>query len=389
MYVTRPLSMYRNFPSALSVEPREGPYSGFLVITDEEAEAEDSFCWGACKFRSVKRLPFPQDKLLTVVHSSDYQEISKTKVLFIPVLDQPLSSNRYYVIRAKGKYKGQACKSSRENDMGICCFNNIINDEKPKPFDHRNIYQQFKIHRYQWHNFFAKSAATDGLPPRFLRKKGWEVRNSRLVRSRLSEALGLDNSLRALLPSFDFSISSKRSNSNVVGTWYCPFIFVREKARLRHQMKRSVFYKMTLEQRWEEIVSCQNNGSNVVNVNTMVKREASSVFGMEALRDNRENHAGFVWFIVYDRNRVKRASVGLSVAIVEKMRWVEEEGGWVGGGREKEVRVQRVEENTSESGWQRFGCYVLVESFALRRMDETLVLRCKFIHTQHIKCKWE
>ncbi|XP_031279348.1 uncharacterized protein LOC116137787 [Pistacia vera] len=389
MYVTRPLSLYRNFPSNLSVEPQEGPLSGFLVITDEEAEAEDSFCCGTCKLRRVKRLPFPQDKLLTVIHSSDYQEIGNTKVLFIPVLGQPLSSNRYYVIRAKGKYKGQACKSSRETDMGICCFNNIINDEKPKPFDHRNICQQFKIHRYHRHTFFAKSAAIDGLPPKFLRKKGWEVRSSRLVRSRLREALGLDNSLRALLPSFDFAISSKRSSSNVVGSWYCPFIFVREKARLRYQMKKSVFYKMTLEQRWEEIVSCQNNGSNVVNVNTNVKREVSSVFGTEAIRDNRANHAGFVWFRAYDRNRVRRASVGLSVAIVEKMRWVEDDGGWVGGGRETEVRVERVEENTSESGWQRFGCYVLVESFALRRMDETLVLRCDFRHTHKVKCKWE
>lgn len=106
MYVTRPLSLFRNSPSSLSIEPQEGPYSGFLVITDEEAEAADTYCWGACKLRGIKRLPFPQDKILSVVHSSDIEETVVTKVWFIPVLDQPLSSNLYYVVRAKGRYKG-------------------------------------------------------------------------------------------------------------------------------------------------------------------------------------------------------------------------------------------------------------------------------------------
>ena len=109
MYVTRPLSMYRKSPSTLSMEPPDAPYSGYLVITDEEAEAEDSFCWGICKRKKVKKLPFPQDKILTIFHSSEYGETTATKVWFLPVLDKPLSSNRYYVIRAKGKYKGYVC----------------------------------------------------------------------------------------------------------------------------------------------------------------------------------------------------------------------------------------------------------------------------------------
>ncbi|KAL5741695.1 hypothetical protein ACOSP7_028427 [Xanthoceras sorbifolium] len=394
MYVTRPLSMYRNFPSSLSIEPQEGPNSGFLVITDEEAEAEDTFCWGACKLRQVQRLPFPQDKILSVVHSSDIEETIVTKVLFIPVLDQPLSSNRYYVVRANAKYKGQACTSSREMDMGICCFSNVVNDVKPKPFDHRNIYQQFKIHRHYRHSFFAKSAAMDGLPPKFLRKKGWELRTSSrlLPTNHLREALGLDNSLRTLGPSFNFPITNKRSNSIVVGNWYCPFVFVKEEARrLRHQMKMSVFYKMTLEQWWEEIGYWENvndEDSSVVNVNIDVRREVNSVFGVEAVKEERVDHGGFVWFRVCERSN--RGSVGLSVAIVEKMKWVEEEGGWING-REKEVRVERVEEirSTSESGRKRLGCYVLVESFVLRRMDGRLILRCDYRHTHRVQCKWE
>ena len=36
MYVTRPLSMYRGQPEALSFAPPEGPKSGYLVIFNEE-----------------------------------------------------------------------------------------------------------------------------------------------------------------------------------------------------------------------------------------------------------------------------------------------------------------------------------------------------------------
>lgn len=104
MYVTRPLSLYRKSPNALEDEPpAEGPYSGYLVITDEEAEEQDTFCFGAIKRKAVEKLPFPQDKILNVVHSSEVEETMVTRVWFIPVLDQPLASNHYYVIRAKGR----------------------------------------------------------------------------------------------------------------------------------------------------------------------------------------------------------------------------------------------------------------------------------------------
>lgn len=159
-----------------------------------------------------------------------------------------------------------------------------------------------------------------------------------------------------------------------------------------------MFYKMTLEQWWEKISSSVNNGeddANVVHVNVNVQREVNYVYGMQGERDDRVRHLGFVGFRVRDRNCRRRrwgggggVVVGLSLAIVEKMRWVQEEGGWVGG-REKELRVERVEEIASENGWQRFGCFVLVESFVLRRMDGSLVLRCDFRHTHRVQCKWE
>lgn len=277
-------------------------------------------------------------------------------------------------------------------DTKLCCFfSDVITDEKPKPFDHRNVYQQFKIHRHHRHSFFAKSSATDCVPPKFLRKNGWELRISRSYRLQLNEALGLDSPLRTRLPNFNFPMYSKKSPPVVVGEWYCPFIFVREETtRLRRIMKKSLFYKMTLEQWWQQIHSCdnENDEQNTVKVSKIVQREFCSVYGMQAEKDSGISHGGFWWFRTLTRNDRRKGSVGLSLAIMEKMRWLQEEGGWFKG-EESEMRVEREEEIASECGWRRFACYMLVESFNLRRMDGTLVLRSDFRHTHKIKTKWE
>lgn len=105
--MTRARSVYHHFPGALSLQPQpEVPYSGHLVVTDEESEAMDSFCCGIWRNHRISRLPFPSDRILQVVHSSLQEETGVVKTWFIPVLDQPLSSNRYYVIKAKGRRKG-------------------------------------------------------------------------------------------------------------------------------------------------------------------------------------------------------------------------------------------------------------------------------------------
>ena len=230
MYVTRPLSLLRKHPHTLSMDPPEGPYTGYLVIIDEEAESQDSWCCGIRKDRKVKKLPFPQDKILSVFHDmSDYGRdheltMKVRKVWFVPVLDRPLSSNCYYVIKSNGRSrKGQAYRSSRESDMGLCCFEGVIKDKKPKPFDYTNVYHQFKVHRHHQNSFFAKSLALDGLPPRFLMRRGWKLRSSRSKkRLHLTEALGLDAQLRSHVPRVDnFPIYSRTSPPEVVGKWYC------------------------------------------------------------------------------------------------------------------------------------------------------------------------
>lgn len=251
-----------------------------------------------------------------------------------------------------------------------------------------------KIHTHHSGGFFAKSITPDGIPPKVLRKKGWRVRTSGSYRScKLTEALGVDSSLREKLPDFNFPISRKRSPPLVIGKWYCPFIFVREEGRkIKHQMRKNLFYKMTLEQRWEEIYTCERDNENenesVVNVNVYVEREVVLVYGMEATKSGKSDVNDFMWFRGYNGINRRRVSVGLSSGIVENMRWVEEQGGWVyGNGRERVVTVK--EEVTCEREWNRVGCYVLVESFCLRTLDGKLVLRYDFRHTHKIKCKWE
>lgn len=398
MYVTRPLSMYRKSPSSLEIPPPDAPYSGYLVITDEEAEYEDTCCWRICRRKNVKKLPFPQDKLFSVFHPSENEQTTSIRVWFLPVPDHSLSSNRYYVIRAKGRHKGKVYKCSREGDIVSCCFNNLLNDKSPKPFNLKDLYQIFKFHTHQSGGFFAKSIAPDGIPPKFLRKKGWKVRISGSYRScKLNEALGVDVPLREKLPSFHFPISRKNSPPLVVGKWYIPFIFVKESARkVKQQMKKSMFYSMTLEQKWEEIYSCgrneheneNQNEDDVVIVNVYVEREKVLICGMEATKNGTIDNNGFMLFRVYNPYNKRRVSVGLSSAIIENMRWVEEQGGWVyGHGKERVVTVK--EEVTCQNEWNRFGCYVLVESFCLRTLDGKLVLRYDFRHTHKIKCKWE
>nr|DAD43126.1 TPA_asm: hypothetical protein HUJ06_001356 [Nelumbo nucifera] len=226
MYVTRPLSLYRQPHSSLSLPPPEGPNSSYIVIQDEESV--DTCCIGLCKDYKLRDLPFLQNKMLTVRH--------------------PLSSNPYYVIKAHGRHK------------------ECVSDVKPKALDHQDIYQQFEITLWQGFcgpsrgGFTAKSVAPDGIPPQFLRRKGWEIYASTPKHYQLGEAQGLDASLRAHLPDLDFTPETKISRTVIVG---------------KDQIKRSMFYEVTLEQQWEQIYACENilSESNTVAIDVYVQKE--------------------------------------------------------------------------------------------------------------------
>lgn len=53
-----------------------------------------------------------------------------------------------------------------------------------------------------------------------------------------------------------------------------------------------------------------------------------------------------------------------------------------------DVRVERVEEmrrrRRGNIGWIRFGCYVLVESFFVRRLDGVLIMKYSFKYSYKI-----
>ncbi|KAF8364819.1 hypothetical protein HHK36_033205 [Tetracentron sinense] len=394
MYVTRPLSHYRQFPSSLSLPPPEGPNSGYLVIQDEESV--ETQCFGLCTDPYLKDFPFPQNKRLTVEYTTsggEHRHTHRYKVFLIPVLDQPLSSNRYYVIKAQGRHQGEAYTSSKEEDKVTCCFCSYVKDEKPRALDHEDIYQQIEITRQEISccddaGFHAKSLAPDGFPPDFLRIKGWRIYASTQHIYQLGEALGLDASLRARLPQFNFPLSNTSSGTVVVGKWYCPFMFIKEEEKLKDQMKKSMFYEITLEQKWEQIYACENNQSKAssVAVDVVVQREIGLTSGREPVQDDTNVVDGVVWFRTL--NNVGGVSVGLSLAIVERMKWEQERGGRIGG-NERQVRVERVEEFGGESGWSKFGCYILVERYCLKRMDGSLLFTYDFRHTHQIQSKWE
>jgi len=182
----------------------------------------------------------------------------------IPVVNQPLSSNLYYAIKADGKRKGEAYASSKEEDKVLCCFCiPCIKDAKPRSFDHRDIYQQFQFSLAKTcnsHMLVAKSIAPDGHPPYFLRRTGWTMNGKTPKNFTLGEANGINSSLRARLPNFNFPVTQLLSEHVIVGKWYCPFMFINEGSN-KERIKSSVFYEMTLEQRWDQVFYVDNQGN--------------------------------------------------------------------------------------------------------------------------------
>ncbi|KAI3954342.1 hypothetical protein MKW92_013208 [Papaver armeniacum] len=389
MYATRPLSLYREDSNELSRLPPAEAHgsSGYLFITDDEEESVVKDVKGG--------FLFPHNKFVNVVYRKGvgyYRNIEWEKVWFIPVPDQPLSANKYYVIRAYGKHKGQAITCSREENMGTCLCSKYIKDVKPEALDHRNIYQIVEIEQKHG-GFAAKSVTPDGILPGFLRdSQGWNVYKSDSKLCQLTQASGLNFSLRSVLPELNFSLRSSQNSSPpvTIGKWYCPAVFVRD-GDLRHQMETSLFYEMNLEQFWEAIYECESDyysPNNVVAVSTSVKKETVKLFGMEATMDKigHDGTDGIQWIRNAENN-----VLGLSIAIVEKMKWIQEKGGFIGGDGERDTRVEHVEEfkQGNHAGWERFGCFVLVERFVLKTLSGAVVFTCDYKHIHQLQCKWE
>ncbi|KAL2904867.1 Phosphoglucosamine mutase, partial [Bienertia sinuspersici] len=360
MYVTRPLSLYKSHPEFLSVQPSqiEGPNSGYLIIQDEQ------------DFESSMSLPFPQNKLFTIAYEystggpGSSNTTKKYDVAFIPAINQPLSSNCYYVIAANGDKKGLAYRSATEEDNESCCFcyDNIPNKE-PEEFNPYNIYQQFEIFKTREGRFSSRSIDPEGYAPDFLQKPQSITLTSKGKNFTLGEADGLNSVLRSQLADFDFPLSKEHSQSKIVGKWLCPFMFVVE-GSVTEQMERSMFYELTLEQQWERIYYSSNKRNakvgyqDSVAVNVVVPTESVKISWMDSVSE-RDEANNMMWFWVISEIGLQ-TRIGLSLMIVERMMWEQERVGWVHG-NEKQVMVARMERYTGGDSWREFGCYVLVE----------------------------
>ncbi|KAK8492227.1 hypothetical protein V6N11_031216 [Hibiscus sabdariffa] len=378
MYVTSTLPRYRRNP--VEVSAAAAPHSGLMVLRGREAAGEEEVK-GFINKGLFKKLPLPSNAMFYLV---DYDTVRRY-FFFIPVLGQPLSSNRYYVIHVDGKYKGLASRCATEDNVSYCCGGSCVRrfrpDVKPKPFDHRDETQQFEICSKARDVFIAKPVVPHTFPPTFLRFGFRVFVRNKSVYHLEDDAKGLDESIRSRVPELG-------SGTNlIVGKWYTPFVFVKE-GSLKAQMEKSLFYNVTLERLWEKIYSWENDGKegkgNVVALDFEVKKEVNFLFGVEVLKGDQIDHEGFIWF------GSSGEKLGLSSVILEVMRWLEESVRWTDGVERVERLVEIGGGRGGDGGrWRRFDCYVLVERFALRRMDGTLVLNCDFRHTHEIRIKWE
>ncbi|KAH0668497.1 hypothetical protein KY289_022990 [Solanum tuberosum] len=314
-------------------------------------------------------LPLPQNKKLTIryeMSNGQSTSVNRNSVMFIPVLNKPLSSNQYYAIKTHGKNKGQAFTCSKEEDKKSLCFCRCVRDVKLKPLDPEEALQQFEICLYDIcckarGSFYAKSLAPDGFPPYFLRRKGWHLSAENPKKIELNyDAIGLNAELRQQLPQFNFA-SSYKSSEVVVGS-------------CRDGSSFSL---------------CQNdkiNEGNSVLVDVALDTQVVLIAGTDkATWDDRNVMEGVIWFKSYGKDGNEVASLGLRHEIVERMKWEQQRGGWQNQGR-----IKQVEENRENSNrWRRLSCYVLVERFVLRRMDRSVVMTYDFKHIDKVKSIWD
>ncbi|WVZ49558.1 hypothetical protein U9M48_000904 [Paspalum notatum var. saurae] len=422
---------------AAAEAPPPGPGSGFLVVVDEAAvEQAPTCCWGLCRDPRVRSLPFPQSQQLSLKqddtpHPAETALDCASEILdkcfnisgpgkppgtrnvtapdyavFVPVVGEPLSSHRYYVVRADGKHTGKVSACSREEDKTTCCFCSITNDVPPRSFDRGDVYQQVEVQQLApgKNGFRAVAVAGDGVPPDYLRKKkGWKVVGMASPTYDLADdAQGVDAVLRSRMPEVDGETSSS-SPPVVVGRWYVPFLFVKAdgERRLKDQFRRCTFYEMTLEQSWEQIYSRQREREGPaageeeeVTVTAAVRRFTALLGGTDAVQPQADG--GVMWFRPPAAGTMTAVGVvGLDMVLWERMRWEVDKGGWVAaaagngeGGGELE-RIERVERRDGGSGkWRRFGCYLLVERFVLRRTDGSVALASEFRFTNKIRANW-
>nr|CAB3480919.1 unnamed protein product [Digitaria exilis] len=363
MYATKPLSLFRSQPEVASGPPPEGRNSGYLIV--KGAADEETRFWGLLPDRRVRELPFPQNCVLKArytVTNGDTSSTHEEAVVFVPVPDQPLASNRYYAVIAKGKRKGLVRACSREEDMATCCFCRCISDVEPRPFHPADIYQQIEIVQRRRGWFTARAVAPDAFPSSILRHKYWEVYASKTKKFDLGEALGLNATLR----SRQLGDHSSLADTVAVGKWYSPFFLVIEAGVApRDLMERSAFYEVTLEQHWEP-VNEHGGGSKLASKKAFIGGFVEAK--QESLMNSWQGDA-YVWF---KAEAATGQVVGVCKSMWERMLWEQYRGGWVDG--EEDARKVA-------------GGSVLVERFVVKRLDGSVVVAFDFVHFNKIRAE--
>ncbi|CAM0872766.1 unnamed protein product [Alopecurus aequalis] len=336
MYATKPLSLFKSHPEAAARPPPEGRNSGYLVVKgDEDGDDDETCCWGQCGGTRVRDLPFPQDRLLTLRYTEHHGESSTTytdSVVFVPVPDQTIASNRYYA----------------------------------RPFDPADVYQQIEIVQRRRGRFTAKAVAADGFPHFLYRKKYWRVYASKTKNHfDLGDAPGINTALRSRQladASLLDAIPTATPMPTAVGKWYCPFYLVKEEGvSPSEQMGRGAFYEVVLKQNWEPV----HGGSRMYSTRVLV---GGNVEARQEVSSGAERHGdGYVWF-----RAAAGQSVGVCASVWDRMRWEEYRGGWV---------------DEEEEAGKVAGQSVLVERFVVKRMDGSVLVAFDFVHLNKVRGK--
>ncbi|KAK3123391.1 hypothetical protein QOZ80_8AG0629880 [Eleusine coracana subsp. coracana] len=332
MYATRPLSLFKDHPAevAASCTPFEGPGSGYLIVkspdSDDVEDDKMAGCWGTGSDREtpVLHLPFPQDRVLTVLYRLDDCEGG----FFVAARVQSILRR----VIATGKHKGLVRACSREDDMVTCCFCRWIKDVEPRPFDPADVYQQMEI---------SKNKIFD-----------------------VSEAKGLDAALRSSLLADSGCHRLDGFQTTVIGRWYCPFYLVKEDGVAPPaQMNRSMFYEVVLEQRWETVHL--HGGSKLATKHVFLD---GSIKADQEAETAHQHNDGYVYFRTSEGQRL-----GVCTMLWERMLWEEHRNGW----------VDEVDDAGKFSGVES----VLVEKFMLKRMDGSVAAAFDFLHLNKIRTK--
>uniref|UniRef100_A0A0E0LUY8 Uncharacterized protein n=1 Tax=Oryza punctata TaxID=4537 RepID=A0A0E0LUY8_ORYPU len=383
MYATKPLSAFAGHTEAASrlpPPPPDGGYSGYLVVKSDEQGTDETRCWGLRSQPRVRGLPFPQNRVITVSDPAlgEYADAYADAVVFVPVPGVPPSSNRYYAVLAAGKHRGLVRACSREDDvLATGCFCRCVRDAKPRPFDPADVYQQMEIVPNKG-GFTARSVAADGIPYFLYRSKRWLAYASRPKHfDDLGEALGLNDPLRSRSLTTP-PATSPASAVAVVGRWYTPFFYIKEDGiPLKTQMDRSTFYEIVLEQRWEEAIGGAATASKRVLVGGIVEGKQEAVTTAASARTGGGGD-GYVWFSAAPWTAGQR--VGVHASLWEKMLWEEQKGGWVA---DEEVDGCGVRKRMAGGGGAGSRS-VLVERFAVKRLDGGVVVAFDFSHVNKI-----